>query len=253
MRRYGQHPQAATRTRRAPWQAPRWLGSLGRVMTGIGLLVVAVAVVGLGALLYRWMDSPVSRVAVVSPLERVRQAELEAIVADSLEGGFLSLDIDALCVSLEAHPWIAQATVRRYWPDRIEIAVLEEVAIARWGDHGFLNQRGQISHLGDTGELSELPYLSGPEGSIKDVMGEYQDISQLLLVEGLKVSEFGMDKHRRWRMRLDTGFSVWLGQSHVLAKVRRFLLAWSDQLKMRKDEILVVDARYENGVAVSWR
>ncbi len=230
-----------------------WLAAITRVLIGVGVIMMAAVIVGLSILFYRWLDAPVLAVAIANPLHKVSQIELESIVNSTMDGGFLSLDIDALCLALEAHPWVAGATVRRYWPDRIEITVVEEVAIARWGQHGFVNQRGQISELGDADGLASLPHLSGPEGSVEDVMREYRDISELLLAEGLKVSEFGMDKHRRWRMRLDTGFSVWLGRQHVLAKVRRFLLAWSHELKMRKDEISLVDARYENGVAVTWR
>ncbi len=230
-----------------------WLAAISRILTGVGVIMMAGIMVGLSVLFYRWLDAPVLAVAIANPLSKVSQIELESIVNSTMDGGFLSLDIDALCLALETHPWVAYATVRRYWPDRIEITIVEEVAIARWGQHGFVNQRGQISELDDTDELASLPQLSGPEGSIEDVMREYRDISELLLAEGLKVSEFGMDKHRRWRMRLDTGFSVWLGRQHVLVKVRRFLQAWSQELKMHKDEIAVVDARYENGVAVTWR
>lgn len=250
MRRY---QQAAPRKIHGQERWRPWLAAVARVLTGIGVILVAAVVVGLSVLFYRWLDAPVRAVAIVNPLRKVSQIELESIVNSAMNGGFLSLDIDALRLALEAHPWVADVTVRRYWPGRIEITVVEEVAIARWGQHAFVNQRGQLLELGDDDELASLPHLSGPEGSVEEVMREYRDISELLLAEGLKVSEFAMDKHKRWRMKLDNGFSVWLGRQDVLAKVRRFLQIWSHDLKARSDEISVIDARYENGVAVSWR
>ena len=253
MRRYQQYQQAAVRENPGKGLLTQWLPVMAQLLTRVGLVALAIVTVWAGVVLYRWLDAPVQAVAVISPLQQVSQVELESIVSSTINGGFLSLDIDALGDALEAHPWVAKATVRRFWPGRIEIAVLEEVAIARWGQHSFLNQRGQILSIDDTGALASLPYLSGPEGSVQEVMGEYQEVSELLLAQGLKVSEFGMDKHRRWHMGLSSGISVWLGQNHALAKVRRFLRAWVHELNARKEEILMVDARYENGVAVLWR
>ena len=253
MRRYRQYKQVGVRKTSYKSQVQHWFTDMARRLTNLGLIALALMTVWGGLLIYRWVDAPVQAIAVISPLRQVGQVELESIVSSAINGGFLSLDIDALGFALEAHPWVAEATVRRYWPGRIEIAVIEEVAIARWGRHSFLNQRGQILPVDDTSALASLPYLSGPEGSVQVVMGEYREVSELLLAQGLKVSEFGMDQHRRWHMGLSSGISVWLGQDHALAKVRRFLRAWVYELNSRKDEILAVDARYENGVAVSWR
>jgi len=231
----------------------QWLPRLGGMLITLFVVAMLCATVWAGFLLYRWLDVPVMTVAIASPLQRVSRSELETVVSATMNGGFLSLNIDALCATLEAHPWIAEATVRRYWPDRIEISVVEEVAIARWGEHSFVNNSGQIMHIDDVSTLTALPFLSGPPGSVQVVMREYRDISDLLLGHGLKVNEFGMDKHHHWRMRLDAGFAVLLGQHKVLAKVRRFLRVWVYELKERKDEVLAIDARYENGIAVSWR
>ncbi len=253
MRQITQYNQAVLKRPESQDQGWLWLSSLRRILVSLGVIGLAGLIAFGSVLVYRWIDGPVLVVAIATPLKRVNQIEFEAISSAAIKGGFLSLDLDALCAALEAHPWIAEVTVRRYWPDRIEISVREEVAIARWGESGFLNQRGQILQIDDTSDLTSLPLLSGPEGSVQQVMREYRDISELLLAQGLRVNEFEMDKYQRIRLHLNSGFSVWLGRHQVLAKVRRFLQAWASELKVRQQEIRLIDARYENGVAVSWR
>ncbi len=247
------YQQAAMRQSSSMARALTWLRKIGKVLARLSILAMVSLMGWAGVMAYRWLDVPVATVAITTPTSRVTPAEIETLVSAALDGGFLSLDLDGVCATLTAHPWIAEATARRYWPDRIEIAVVEEVPIARWGKHSFLNQRGQTLDVEDANALADLPYLFGPAGSMHEVMREYRDVSQLLLAQGLKVVEFGADRHYRWRLRLDDGFAVLLGEKDVLAKVRRFLRAWMQELSTRRSEILAVDARYENGVAVSWR
>lgn len=226
-----------------------WLRCGALSIAALALLVAA----GWGGLLtYRWLDAPLNTIAIASSGQQVARAELEVLVNSALDGGFLSLDLDALCAALVAHPWIAEVRARRHWPDRLEIKVVEEVAIAHWGDQGFLNRQGETLHVADHRQLPALPYLSGPEGSVDAVMREYRDVSEVLLNSGLRVLEFGMDRHERRKLRLDAGFTVLLGQRRVLARVQRFAQVWVDGLRHRQQDIAGVDARYENGVAVAW-
>ena len=54
---------------------------------------------------------------------------------------------------LEALPWITQATVRKLYPGRLEIAIEEREAFARW-DVRRLNELGGSLHL-----LLSIPHL----------------------------------------------------------------------------------------------
>jgi cell division protein FtsQ len=230
-----------------------WLSGLGRVFTGVAMIMVLAGIGLSGGVIYRSVDKPVAAVTITTSLRRVSRLEIEEIVGVAIDAGFLSLDLDSLRHALEQHPWIAQATTRRHWPDRIEIEVAEETAIARWGHDGILNLNGELIRVNNVSALIALPSLSGPEGSVRDVMREYRDVNELLLGYGLKAKEFGVDGNRQWHMYLDAGFAVLLGQHNITAKVGRFLGAWGQQLKPQKDQIRSVDARYENGVAVLWQ
>lgn len=243
----------APRVPARPGRLLRWRRRALRTLWLSCVVTFVFAITLAGFLFYRWADAPVSSIAIASPMQRVDREELQSLVEGAIEGGFLSLDLAAVCAALEAHPWIASASARRYWPGRLEVSVVEEVPIVRWGQDSFVNRRGDTLAINDADSLVTLPHLSGPSGSIAEVMQEYRDVSELLNREGLKVVAFEMDAYRRWRVSLDAGFAVVLGQRDVPAKVRRFAQVWREELAARQADIAAVDARYENGVAVSWR
>ncbi len=253
VRRYAHYPRGAARKSPTRESYRPWLDRLRRALVIVATLAGLTAVTAAGALFYRWVDAPVRSVVITSPLQRLGRDEVESMITAAIDGGFLSLDLDGLCAALEIHPWIDRATVRRYWPGRIEVAIVEEVAIARWGADDYVNQHGRILPRDKVSGLEDLPLLSGPEARVEDVMREYRDISELLSTQGLRVSEFGVDEYQRWRLRLRGGIAVTLGRERVLARMRRFMRVWEAELQARRDDIQAVDARYENGVAVLWR
>lgn len=253
MRRYAHYPRGAQRKAPLRREASQWLNGLRRLLVSSLVLGGLMALAGAGVLLYRWVDAPVQSVVITSPLQRLGRDEVESMITTAINGGFLGLDIDGVRAALEVHPWIAQATVRRYWPGRVEVSIVEEVAIARWGADSYVNQRGRILPRQNVSSLDALPLLSGPEERVEDVMREYRDISELLSTQGLRVSEFGVDEYQRWRLRLHSGIAVRLGSEELLGRVRRFMRVWEGELQVRREDVQAVDARYENGVAVLWR
>ena len=227
-----------------------WLKGLARFSL---LAAVALTLVIGSVSLYRYVDRPLARISVASPFLRVEQSEIEALLGDIGQGGFIGLDLDRVRERLESHPWIASASVRRQWPDRLQLSVVEEVPIARWRDSGFLNRSGLALQATDNSELGNLPHLLGPPGSSREVMSEFRDVSELMFDQGLKVVVFSVDEHGVRRLRLASGHEIALGRGDVIAKVRRFLHIWQGELASRQQEIKAVDARYDNGVAVSWQ
>ena len=74
------------------------------------------------------------RVAITGDLAHVSRDALTERISGSLSGGFLWLDLAAIREPLEALPWVHRVVVRRQWPDSIEVRVIEQRAIAHWGE-----------------------------------------------------------------------------------------------------------------------
>lgn len=229
-----------------------WLWLKAALGWGFVALFIAATLWG-GQRLYRFVDVPVGVIGVDGRLTRVSASEIETIVADNLEGGFLSLDLEPIRLALEAHPWVASVEARRKWPGQLVISIDEEVAIARWGRRGFLNNKGKLLDVGDVDLPQSLPLLDGPEGMERRVMQQYRAFSQLLQPAGLKIDSCELAERGNWTVKLSSGPSLQIGKEPVATKLQRFLLVWEQALASQAERVDSVDLRYGNGVAVRWK
>ncbi|MCX7065950.1 MAG: cell division protein FtsQ/DivIB, partial [Proteobacteria bacterium] len=56
-----------------------------------------------------------------------------------------------------------------------------------------------------------------------------------------------------WQVKFTNDLTVLLGHEELLQRVERFSRVYRQVITQRQDEVDHIDARYGNGVAVSWR
>lgn len=228
----------------------RWLKPL------LAALTVTGSVVGLGAML-NWMQDPyqwpVRTVQIEGRFRHLQQDQLQAEVAPLAGDGFFALRVDEIQARIEALPWVDQVSVRRVWPDRLLLQVLEQQPVARWGERGFINARAQMFEPQQTVELPELPNFQGPEGHEKRVLAMYQRMQELLQPLQLGVSSLRLDARRTWRVQLSNGLSVEVGRNDPVERVARFVRVYPAILAAANGTVKSVDLRYSNGFTVRWQ
>ena len=252
-KRRGRKPaQGATRTASAPAAVRRsrqpaaWLNRL-LILLGTAVVLVAAtkAYITLQAI-------PVQRIAVTGELEHTQTEAIQDMIQPALVGGFLRADLQRIRQQLEELPWIYQANVQRRWPSSLEIHVIEQLPIARWGDSGFLNHEGEVFQSGNNLDGQALPLLQGPAGSAKALMAGYQRIVEILAPLHLEVAQLALDERGQVEVMLEGGIQLVLGSDDLLERMHRFLAIYRIQLAARAGDIERVDLRYETGVAVAF-
>ena len=197
------------------------------------------------------LSLPVERLEVEGVFQRVTPLQIEGAVADALEGGFLTVDLDALKRDIEALDWVDTAELTRIWPDTLGVTVMEQAA-ARWSDTGLLNVRGDLFSNDRRYSLPELPVLSGPPGSEHEVAARYLQLRERLSLAGLALAGLAMDERGAWTVELVGGQRVRLGKRDVESRLERFFSAVLPALGRELDRIRYVDMRYTNGFVVAW-
>lgn len=244
-----------TATRRVRTDPARQ-GRRGRLLwvAAVTLVVVAASVVVLaaGVVLFRHLDAPLRVIAVDGEIRHLRRDEIETLVSRHLDGGFLTLDMQALREQLELHPWIATARARREWPNGLYLHLVEEAPVARWGDDQFLNGRGQVLPGVAADDFTGLPQLIGPAGEQLAMMADLRRFSARVAPDGLRVERLERSAGGI-QLRLAGPFDLILGRAQVDARLERFLVVWRGALMARRGALVSADARYDNGVAVRWR
>ncbi len=197
---------------------------------------------------------PVERIIVSGKLEHTQSAALENMVQPALVGGFLNADLERIQAQLQSLPWVYEASVRRRWPNALELHVVEQLPIARWGRDGFLNHEGVVfQSAGEQKEWQELPLLRGPQGSAVELTAVYQKISEILTPNKLLVKELAMDDRGELEVSLQGDISLVLGREEIVNRLRRFVVVYAAELVSKREQIVRVDLRYQNGLAVEYK
>lgn len=192
----------------------------------------------------------VEQVNIEGEINFISEQKVLGAVNNFISERLLLVDMNEIKIELETMPWIRSVNIRREWPDTLVLSVVEEKAIARWGDTRLLNQDGAIFSPENIVGLESLAILSGPTGSERQVMEQYQLFSQLLYQRGLKITELNLSERSAWKLTLGNGVGINVGKSEVMKRMRRLVEFAEPALIEQMPDIESIDLRYMSGIAV---
>jgi len=224
--------------------------------------LIVLAIVGLGwaaaSSLKHLPIFPVREVKIAGEPQRVSAEQIAHVARTGISGNFFTLDLDVLRAAVEQLPWVRSATVRRIWPDGIEITLQEHDAVAIWrphnGETGLINGKGEVFHAEPPEQSHPLPRFNGPTGRAEDILLRHREFSQTLSGIGRTIDTISLSPRGAWRFRLDDGLIVELGRDQEglsLSERTQRLAAHYENLKLQMGSIRLADLRYPNGFALS--
>jgi cell division protein FtsQ len=162
----------------------------------------------------------------------------------------LFFDVDAARDRLKTNPWIADATVLKLYPDRLQIGIKEREAFALW------QQAGRVSVVAGDGTVLE-PYVNPRLKSLPLVVGlgaAARAKEFLALLDAYpelrdQVRACVLVAERRWNLRLRNGLDIRLPETGV-ASALVTLAALDKDKKLLSRDIVAVDLRLPDRVTV---
>jgi len=185
-------------------------------------------------------------VVVSGELDHVTRGQLQQAI-QQLKGNFFTVDLNQAINGFERLPWVRSVSLRRHWPNRLDVVLQEQAPLARWEAGGLVNTYGEVFQ-GETG-LS-LPLFSGPEGSAPDITRQYLLFARDLEPVHLRPVEVQMSKRRAWELWLDNGLLLVLGRERSEARLKRFVAVYHSIKGQIPAQTSYIDLRYENGFAL---
>jgi cell division protein FtsQ len=182
--------------------------------------------------------------------KQLSQDEILAVGGVNGRSSLLFLDAAAVRDRLKGNPWIADATVIKYYPGGLQIDIVERTAFALW------QQNGKLSVIADDGAVLE-PYVSRRFLSLPLVVGKgaethARDFLALLArypqVNSVTKAAIYVGE-RRWNLRTKDGLDIRLPENDVgnaLATLSR--LDKEDRLFSR--DIVAIDMRLSDRLTV---
>jgi len=225
-----------------------------RTINGLVLITILLAMMSLAK---HWLSDPyrfpLEVVEVKGDFRYLDKQRLQDAVASHVEGGFFTVDVNAIRTAAEQLPWVYKAAVKRVWPATLRISIEEQQAIARWDEQGFLNMNGEPFYPEASSLVLPLPSLAGPEGHELKVLENYQRVTQTLAPLGIQVSRMELDSRRAWHLQVGNGVLLELGRVDTRERLQRFIRAYPTVFAARIEELKRVDLRYSNGFSVNWQ
>lgn len=229
--------------------APGLLGRLLRWL-GAGLLVAGLIAGGQYLLRLEPRVLPVEVVSVAGEVRRMPREKLQRTVVEHLHGGILTQDLRRLKVAVEALPWIQSASLKRTWPNRLELTVREHEPLAEWGEDALVSTAGVIFRPDPEERPRGLPRLAGADAQAPAVVVRYLAWRARCEPAGVRIAGMELNARGAWTLLTGTGFVLELGKNDVEERMARFLRAWPSLALAGQPAR--VDMRYSNGLAVVW-
>ncbi len=198
------------------------------------------------------MNGPVQVVRVSGDLSEPERVAVKAAVLERLDGGLLGVSLDDVVANVAALSWPRDVHARRIWPGIVDVAVTKDPVAARWGGGGVLNSSGAVVDSAGPPN-STLPLIRCANANGARAMQIFQMLEQVLSDTPLKVAQIEEDALGEWRVTFTNDVTVALGHEELLERVERFYRVYREVIETRLDQVEHIDARYRNGVAVSWR
>lgn len=213
------------------------------------LIAVAFFLILYGALhvVVRLPVFPLREVRITHAIALVSPDQIEALIRRELRGNFFTVDLPALRAAFGKLPWVRDVSLRRTWPDRLEVTLEEHVPLARWGDAALVNNHGEVFSAAYGGDL---PVFIGPPGSAKEMAIQFQYFRRALAAIGKVPQQVQVTPRRAWQVRLEEGTTLELGREEVETRLNRFISAYGRTLAPLARKVDLVDLRYANGFAV---
>jgi cell division protein FtsQ len=228
------------------WDNARLLNIAAGFLAGLALL----AFTGAGfVLLWRSASFPLNSIEIRSALVNTSHEEVEAAARERIRGNFFALSPAEVRAGVERLPWVRKASVRRVWPDRLEVTLEEHVAFARWGDDALVSRHGERFKAVTEGHL---PLFLAPAGTEREVVRRYQRFSAAVAPLGSPVERVVLTARYAWQLRLENGLTLILGRDADLAeeRLKRFVEVFPETVGRVSGKSHYVDLRYPNGFAL---
>ncbi|CRK85457.1 Cell division protein FtsQ [Candidatus Providencia siddallii] len=232
--------------------------SNGRFLCGLfSFFLILIFIIYGSWTLIIWMKNidrlQISKIYLTGDLHYTTNEDIKkAIFSTENIGTFMSVNITAIKNKIIMIPWIHKITVRKQWPDKLKIYIIEYIPYARWNDKNIIDKNGEIFNI-PYNKINKYDYvlLYSPPGTQKDILSKYNFLKKILDLQKLKIKSFSISKRYAWQIVLDNNIRIELGKKNLSERLNRFLKIYPLLLQQITDkQIDYIDLRYTNGAAV---
>jgi len=186
----------------------------------------------------------------LSGQRQVSREDIFAAAGVTESASLLFLDVAQARARLEALPWVAEATVRKLYPDHLQITITEREAFALWQLNGkvqVIAADGTVLSTQVEPRLANLPFVvgNGAARKARDFLAILDGFPSIR--DQVRASILVGD--RRWNLRLRNGIDVRLPDRDIESALRT-LATFDREKSLLTRDITSVDLRLADRLTV---
>ena len=181
--------------------------------------------------------------------------DIESAVGTKALTNFFSIELIDIKRKVESLAWVRHADVRREWPNTLVVSVEEHIPVMRWKDNMWVTSTGKVIDLPNEIKLSNVISLYANESDSLLALSTAFRWKKKLLGSQLRLQKLNLSASQAWTITLhhsvsDAQFELFLGRQNVEQRLTRFQKLFDQQLSQSGIQLVRVDARYPDGLAV---
>lgn len=182
-------------------------------------------------------------------------------ILPNLSGGIFDVNLVVVKSVFENLPWVRNASVKKVYPNRINVNLTEHSALGVWGDSDdgkMVNTHGEIFEVGsdDLEEITKYPQFIGSESQSVLIVNMYQKLKNIFSPLNTQISKIQLSLRGNWSIFLDNGTHLELGRGNIEQIFENSKLALQTSIRVaekygkRVQDIKYLDLRYQGGYAI---
>ena len=195
---------------------------------------------------------PIRQVKIIGSYDHIDKKALQDIISSYTKNGFFYINVIGMKYKILALPWIASAEIRRKWPDTIVVTLVQEQAIAKWGDGALVNKKLRLFTPPLATFPPDLPMFFGAEERLVEIFNVYTQAQNVLNSLNFKINKIIMQSYQFWELQLDNGTILYLKESQALNQLEFLVKIYTKLTHEHESPPKSIDLRYADGLAVKW-
>lgn len=196
---------------------------------------------------------PIKYVRTEGVFQYLSKDQIKTALQPLVMTSFFDADMQAIHQAVSELTWVDSVAVKRVWPDAIDIKIREKKPYVRWGQQSLVSALGEVITPKSMEPFMSLPLLQGPELQQLKTLEIMKGVNTALADQSMSLAEFTINDRWAWKIKLTTGLEILLGRNEQLKKLQRFLRTLDVLGQEQVESMAIVDLRYPNGYAVSWK
>lgn len=162
----------------------------------------------------------------------------------------LTLDLDAARARIQELPWVREASLKKLFPDTVEISIVERTPFATWQHDGvvsLVDAGGKVIATDTSERYNDLPHVVGAGAAAR--AGEYAALVAAEPAIAAHARAGILVSGERWTIVLDNGIELMLPSADPASALATIATLDRDHQLLSR-EIAVVDLRQSGEMVV---